>query len=568
MYRTALALTVILLMTRAVNGSMPAVQSATPDTLEERARAAMDRGDYIVAVPILLEALAQRPAADTYLNLGISYRHNRDWQDAENILQEGTDRFPKDPRIPTELANAYLGAGDIDSARTALHRALQIDPANVPASDLIANLELSEGEVQTALKFWNRSGYPVVNDVLHNSNITIGHWTVREGQAFHPGKMMTYSQWRTTQLRLLETSIFSNVGIDVEPAPASSAYNPIILTTKKSNSLANVAFDIVKGAPLQWSYLNWWDAANTGITLNSSYRWDYNRKRGEVQLHAPIPVPGILFLNATGLWRSERWDLAPVLHTDAGADDRFLYKSTGIRAEFKYIPYYRFDFGGGFEYTNRAANGGLPQLYTDSQNSGKVLFQASLRLADSRYQNRIHVEGQAARKNLLGDLNYSTMTAELNNEFLISKESDTVFDWTIRGGASKGQLPVEEYFVLGLDTYAGNLLRGHPAAEHGHYGNAPMGTSFMLSNMDLERRIAILPLFNTLNIPYLDVKGQVFLDSGKTSDRAHIFKEGTLYFDTGAGLKLETPTHSLNLIYAKSLRDGRNVFFAYIQKHW
>ena len=112
----------------------------------------MDRGDYLVAIPILLEALASRPSADTYLNLGIAYRHSRDWQKAEDMLEEGTDRYPEDPRIPTELANAYLGAGDVDGARNALHRALRIDPANVAAADLIAAVELSEGEVQTALQ--------------------------------------------------------------------------------------------------------------------------------------------------------------------------------------------------------------------------------------------------------------------------------------------------------------------------------------------------------------------------------------------------------------------------------
>jgi hypothetical protein len=302
--------------------------------------------------------------------------------------------------------------------------------------------------------------------------------------------------------------------------------------------------------------------------MNSSYRWDYNRKRGEFQIHAPIPLPGVLFLTAAGLWRSERWDVGPVLQNDAGAGNRFLYKSTGARAELKYVPYFRFDFGGGFEYTNRAANGSLPQLHLDSSNSGKVIYEASLRLADSRYQNRIHVEGAVARKTFAGDLNYGTATVEMNNRFLISKESNTVFNWTVRGGASDGQLPVEEYFVLGLDMHAGNLLRAHPASEHGHYGSAPMGTSFALSNMDIERRVAILPLFNSLNLPYLDVKGQIFLDSGQTMDRANIFKEGKLYFDTGAGLKFEAPTHSLNMIYGKSLRDGRNVFYAYIQKRW
>jgi Tfp pilus assembly protein PilF len=567
MHKVSLSLPIILLLMLAMTSTL-AAQNSAPEAPEVRARAAMDHGDYLVAIPFLLEALSVRPSADIYLNLGTAYRHNRDWQKAEDILEEATERYPADPRISTELANAYLGAGDVDSARHSLQRALRIDPANVAAADLIAAVELSEGEVQTALGYWNRSGNPIVNEVLHNTNISFGHWTVQDGNAFKPGHMLTYAQWRTTQLRLLETDIFSNVGIAIEPAPASPKYNPVILTTDKVNDLTNLAFDIVKGAPWQTSYLNWWDIANSGISLNSSYRWDYNRKRGELQLQAPIPTPGILFLTATGLWRSERWDVAPVLQNDAGADNRFLIKSTGVRAELKYIPYFRFDFGGGFEYTNRAANGNLPQLYIDSSNSGKVIYQASVRLFDSRYQNRIHAEGGIARKSFAGDLNYSTATVELNNRYLISKNTDTVFNWTLRGGISDGQLPVEEYFVLGLDMQAGNLMRAHPASDHGHYGNAPMGTSFALSNMDIERRIAILPLFNSLNLPYLDVKGQIFLDTGQTMDRANIFKEGKLYFDTGAALKFETPTHSLNMIYGKSLRDGRNVLYAYFQKRW
>ena len=567
MHKVSLALAIILLLMLAMTGTL-AAQTSAAETPEVRARAAMDHGDYLLAIPLLLEALSVRPSADIYLSLGTAYRYNRDWQKAEDTLEEATERYPNDPRIPTELANAYLGAGDTDGAREALQHALRIDPANVAAADLIADLELSEGEVQTALGYWNRIGNPIVNEVLHNTNTAFGHWTVQDGNAFKPGQMLTYAQWRTTQLRLLETDIFSNVGIAIEPAPVSPKFNPVILTTEKANDLTNIAFDIVKGAPWQTSYLNWWDIANSGISMNSSYRWDYNRKRGQLQLHAPIPVPGILFMTATGLWRSERWDVAPVLQKDAGADNRFLIKSTGVRAELNYIPYFRIDFGGGFEYTNRAANGNLPQLYIDSSNSGKVIYQASVRLADSRYQNRIHIDGAIARKSFAGDLNYSTATVELNNRYLISKDTNTVFNWTLRGGISDGQLPVEEYFVLGLDMHAGNLLRAHPASDHGHYGNAPMGTSFALSNMDIERRIAILPLFNSLNLPYLDVKGQIFLDSGQTMDRANIFKEGKLYFDTGAALKFETPTHSLNMIYGKSLRDGRNVLYAYIQKRW
>src|SRR6187399_734788 len=145
MPKVARALPFILLLALAMTATAHAQPAAT-ETLEVRAKAALDRGDYLSAIPLLLDALALRPTADTYLNLGNAYRQGRDWQKAEDTLEEGTERYPEDPRLSTALANAYLGAGDLDGARAALQRALRIDPTNAAAADLIAAIELSEGE--------------------------------------------------------------------------------------------------------------------------------------------------------------------------------------------------------------------------------------------------------------------------------------------------------------------------------------------------------------------------------------------------------------------------------------
>ena len=93
-----------------------------------------------------------------------------------------------------------------------------------------------------------------------------------------------------------------------------------------------------------------------------------------------------------------------------------------------------------------------------------------------------------------------------------------------------------------------------------------MGTDFVLLNTDVERRLATIPLFNTLNIPFISVKWEVFFDAGKTWDRNHIFKPSKLLLDTGAGLRFETPTHSFNVGYGRGLRDGQNVFFGYYER--
>ena len=111
-----------------------------------------------------------------------------------------------------------------------------------------------------------------------------------------------------------------------------------------------------------------------------------------------------------------------------------------------------------------------------------------------------------------------------------------------------------------------NLLRGHAVTDHGEYGNSPLGSDFVLLNTDVERRLATIPLFNALNIPFISVKWEVFFVAAKTWDRNHVFKPSKLLLDTGAGLRFETPTHSFNIGYGRALREGQNVFFGYYER--
>src|SRR6185295_9748654 len=99
MNRIAPALPAILLLLLAMTGSAHAVQATAEDPAELRARTAMDRSDFTQVISILSETLTLRSPAETFLNLGIAYRHTRDLQKAKDILKEGEARFPKDPRI-------------------------------------------------------------------------------------------------------------------------------------------------------------------------------------------------------------------------------------------------------------------------------------------------------------------------------------------------------------------------------------------------------------------------------------------------------------------------------------
>ncbi|HYR88360.1 MAG TPA: tetratricopeptide repeat protein [Terriglobia bacterium] len=534
----------------------------------DEARAAIARGEFVRAVNILTPLLAEQPSADAYLYLGIAYRSMKEYEKAQEMFREGAQRYPDDGRFHFEMANLFLENNDTEAARSELERTLDVEPDNAVASDLLATIDMSEGDVQSALRWWNRSGRPVVDDILHNYYLNFGSWVVRKAVAFHPAGVLHYDAWKTTESRLFETDNFANVGLEVEPTPVPDHYNAVLRTTNRTNTLSDFAFGIVRGAPFHISFLDLWNLRNTGINFNGNYRWDTDRRRMAGSLKIPLPLPGLLHLEIGNTWRKERWDLSPSILPQFRPQARFDYKSNGIRVHVKHIPHYRVEIGGGLEYRNRAASGDLPRLFTNNANSGRFQLETSLRLVDGRYQNRLHLEGFAARRSILGNLNFSGGVAELDNRFTLSRDPRASFNWSLKAGTARGQLPVEDYFTLGLDTTTENPLRGHTVADHGRFGKGPTGTDFILFNSDFDRRLATLPFFNYVNIPFVAVKWMLFFDGAKTFDRNRIFQQGKLWLDTGGGLRFETPTHSFTIVYGRSLREGTGILYGYVEKRF
>jgi tetratricopeptide (TPR) repeat protein len=547
---------------------LPTLAAAQSDAVTD-ARSAIASAEYPRAINLLTQAIAQQPSADAYLYLGIAYGHTRDWSKAEETLKQGSNRYPQDPRFHNELAGVYLAGNDLDKARESLRFALQVDPQNKYAIDLLATVDMSMGNVQAAIASWNKDGRPVVGNILQNTHLELENWSVGKAIAFHKGEKLTWSQWKTTEARLLQSELYANVGLEIEPTQKPDTYTVVIRTGPKSQGVDQYVITLLEAAFFESPKVRFWNIGNSGISLSAGYRYAVNRHLGDVEINAPLPLPG-MFFEGRGVFRSERWDISrPAI--DNGTDYRFLFQSTGFRAMVKSIPHYRVSLGAGFEYRNRTAHGALPAaLAVDSRNTGKMLFEANVLPVDTRrYDNRIHGELFAARKNILGDMNYSGGTVELNNRYAINTSSGMNLDVTLKGGSSRGQLPIDDYFVLGLRQSTDNFLRGHNAVSHrGHFGHAPMGTSFALLNTTLDHRMRRFQVFNLLNVPFADLKWQVFADAGKSWDRAHVFNQGKLLVDVGGGFKLETPTRVFNVTYGRSLRDGTATLAAYVQKRW
>ena len=98
----------------------------------DEAKQAIDRGEYVRAVNILSALLEDRPTADTYLYLGIAYVHMKEYQKAEDVLNEGSRRYPQDARFHNELANSFFEDNDADTAKSGVGAVPQPASLNVP----------------------------------------------------------------------------------------------------------------------------------------------------------------------------------------------------------------------------------------------------------------------------------------------------------------------------------------------------------------------------------------------------------------------------------------------------
>ena len=531
-------------------------------------RQAMAEGDHLQAVELLTGALEANPTPETYVYLGLAHSNLKQYDRALELFAEASRRYPTDPRFLNETAGVHLANRDVDLAREALAEALRLAPRDQYAADLLASLNLSEGDVRGALDLWNEVGQPEIDEIFQNFSPSFLNWEVPIALKFGSGDILGFDEWKTTEARLLKSRLFSNVTLELEPSPEPDLYNAIIRTSPRTNARANVLFDLLRGLPVETTYLNFWDLGGSGVSWRSSYRWDEDRRRVRGQLLIPLPLPGLPILDISNTWRSEQWDLAASIRDEFQSDSRFDYKVNAVRVGLGVVPDYRLEINASFEYRNRAATGNIESLGMNSRNSGTFRIESTIRTMEGRYKNLLRFEGFLARSSVLGDFDFSGGSIQVANRYILKEASDTSFNFSLTGGWSGGDIPVDSYFLLGIGRGSRYPLRGHVTSDEGRYGRAPMGTDFVLINTDVERRLVTVPLFNTLGIPYIMIKAMGFFDRAKVFDANRIFRPGEWLNDVGAGLRFETPTGSFTVLYGRDITDGVNNLYGYVERRF
>src|SRR4029077_3490820 len=117
---------------------------------------------------------------------------------------------PGEKRFPIELAGVAFQQKKHGEARCDLHLALPLDPKDAYANEFLATIYFLEGNLEAALKYWNRAGKPEIVEVRSQPALRVRPALLHPAFAFAPASTLTLDELLTSNARLRGLEIFSS----------------------------------------------------------------------------------------------------------------------------------------------------------------------------------------------------------------------------------------------------------------------------------------------------------------------------------------------------------------------
>ena len=127
---------------------------------------------------------------------------------ARTALLKGFHQLPNDKRFAEELAGVEFRQKANRRAAFWLQRALAIDPHDEYASDFLGTIYFLEGNLEAALKYWNRVGKPHVGAVRSEPEPVLNPVLLDSAFAFAEGSTLSVADLLTTEARIGSLGIF------------------------------------------------------------------------------------------------------------------------------------------------------------------------------------------------------------------------------------------------------------------------------------------------------------------------------------------------------------------------
>ena len=519
-----------------------------------------------------------RPA-DANFEYGMALAHLQRLPEARAALAEGRrqSRGAAQERFDVELAGIAFERKRNPEAAMWLRRALKLDPKDEYANNFAGTVYFLLGNVQAALKYWNRIQKPYVAELRFDPQLRIRRLLLDRSFVFAPASVLHQPDYLATQARLDALNLFPTYTIALNALPDSNSgpsFNADFHAVERDRFGSNRAQALLStfgGAFYETIYPSYFNIGRSAINFESLLRWDSQKYRAWLSLSGPVRTfPQFRWSFSTDE-RDENWTMRRSFSGNAPPLGSLNLQRETFAGSFAAIPNGRLKWSFGAELSHRSyghivyGTALTPTLVTSGFEL-KQLASVSYKLLDvserrfwlttdaSSEEGRLWSSSSGSSSRFFEKLQGSALA----HWFPQAADDRYEFQEQLRAGRTFGSAPFDEIFMLGVERDNDLWLRGHIGTRDRQKGSAPLGYNYFLANSDFYRRIYSNGLFDLQAGPLLDIARMGAPTSGLSSPQ--------WLFDGGVEAKLSVLGVKVVLTYGRDLRNGPNAVYGTLAK--
>jgi tetratricopeptide (TPR) repeat protein len=514
----------------------------------------------------VLTAVGANATRDATLNYysGVALAQLGRLDEARERLAAGVRLWPRDPRFPTELAGVDFKQKQYAPAARWLHLALRLDPRDTYANEFLATIYFLEGNLEAALKYWNRAGKPQVAEVKIDPSLRVKPALLDRALTFSAAEELRLADLETSQARVEGLDIFSTHRF-VMASREDGRFDVSLRAQERNGWGANkwqALLSTFRGVFYQTIYPEYFNFYGSAVNVTSMLRWDSEKRRASATLSGPLRgnPKRRYFLNVD--LRNENWDIRDSFQGPSPLLGSLNLRRESGSAQVTSIVSGRWSWSTGLELSHRDYR----SVFAGTTLDPSLLlpgFQLKA-LANTRYEllsfperrftTSLTASSEIARVWSEPSHGFGKLQGSVESRWLPSAEGDD-FEMSerISSGATLSEAPFDELFMLGLERDNDLLLRAHIATRDGRKGSAPLGNRYFLSNAEINKNLYSNGLIALRLAPFLDI--------GKVTDPISGLGSHKWLWDMGAQIKVRVLGVGFTFTYGKDLRSGNNAFY-------
>lgn len=513
----------------------------------------------------LAQSSLDAPAEMDYY-CGMALARLERWEEARAAFAQGERKQPDDKRFPLERAGVAFKQNRNSEAKAALRRALKLDPRDEYGNNFLATIYLLEGNLEAALKYWNRIGKPQIEDVRMEPEPSTDAVLIDRAFAFSSAELLQLEDLETTKARLNFLGVFRGYRFDLVPAGQDNFHLDFRSLERRGwgSSKLDTAVSLLRGLPFQTVYPEFYNMRGSAMNFRSLARWDSQKRRAFAEFSAPLASEAKWRYRLFADLRNENWDLTEAFAGSNSPVGSLNMRTAEAGAEIGERVGGRWGWRSGVFLSHRSfRDAGFDPAWADEfltdgfalKYRGQVDY-ALLRLPERRLTVDSTVRGQVGKIMRQSFDPFSKLEASLYTRWLPrARGDDYETNLDLRAGKTFGGVPFDELFQLGIERDNDLFMRGHIGTRDGRKGSAPLGRNYFLANASVTK--------NLWTGPGVSIGAGPFLDSGRIYDPSPNLGSKKWLWDTGAQVRLRALGGvGIVFVYGKDLRSGRNSFYA------